>query len=203
MLYLQIFTTTLAFAVPPNATRRPHAEAEASEWRLDHRGWIGHQVRDCLLGPNKKRANLISDIGLAFSEVFRRVGTRRYPLHVTPRWRTVPARSMERNRWKLAPSPNIQRSSDASPRIFWPTASRKIGTLSSCERKSDLWHTVRMRRMERNRWRLVSSPDIQRSGDASLRIFWPTASRKIDRARRIWQRANTIGDGSCAPNSIG
>ena len=33
-------------------------------------------------------------------------------------------------------------------------------------------------------------PNIQRDGDANLRIFWPVVPRKMDRSRRRWRRAN-------------
>ena len=79
MAYFQFCTMTLEVAAFPGAMRHPRAEASGIKSSLQFWEWASRQVREHIGDPNWNFADLAAKISVAFSNVFQRVGRRRYP----------------------------------------------------------------------------------------------------------------------------
>ena len=95
--------------------RHLRAEATGIKTRSDSLKWIVAKVKRHLPDPQWHRADLVANIGVTPSRIFRRIGMRRYPPYghrqiareLFGLRETVCLPRMESNRWVLAPGPTL------------------------------------------------------------------------------------------------
>ena len=114
--------------------RHLHAEALGIEPRPA--GWksIANRANNSSLDPNWTRADLVDNIGGAFSEISHQIGMRQCRSHVHPQmvsdlpdsWTPASLRRMEFNQWGLAPRPDPKRKEGPTSRIFRSGMARHI-----------------------------------------------------------------------------
>ena len=101
----------MEFASFPKAKGHVDADAMGIKTRQDSLKRIAAGAQGYWRDSQWTYADLVSDIGVAPSAIFRRIGMRKYPLYVKPEsardlfgfWEIVCTCRIEFNHWELAP----------------------------------------------------------------------------------------------------
>ena len=105
-----------------------------SKTRQESRRRLASQAQVYLKDPQRKRANPVGEIGVTSSAIFRRIGTRQYPLYIHRQaapdlrdpWNIVSIRRMDFNHCELAPQADRPHNVYATLRMFWLAVERNI-----------------------------------------------------------------------------